>query len=263
MSSVSARVLRLLVAYDGTRFCGWQRQENGPTIQAALEDVLVPFCDRIEPPVIFGAGRTDAGVHALGQVASVRIGASHPVDIIRRAMNVGLDRDIRVLEVADAPAGFNARFDAIGKTYRYRIATGEVVSPFVHRYVWHVPQPLDVGAMQAAVSALVGRHDFSVFMSSGSDIIDTVRTIDRAGLRVIGDELVFDVHGDGFLRHMVRAIMGTLVDVGAGRREPGSMASLVASRDRAQAGDTAPAQGLALVSVDYPEPVLDFTHGAR
>src|SRR6187401_1663404 len=161
------RVLRLLVAYDGTRFCGWQRQENGPTIQAAIEDALLPFSDR---PTVFGAGRTDSGVHALGQVASVQIGTDHSVDVIRRALNVTLDRDIRVLEVTDAAATFNARFDAIGKTYRYRIVTAELVSPFAHRYVWHLPQPLDVEAMQAATSALLGRHDFSTFMSTGSDV---------------------------------------------------------------------------------------------
>ncbi len=250
------RVLRLLVAYDGTRFCGWQRQENGPTIQAALEDALLPFSDRevdgqIVPPTMFGAGRTDAGVHALGQVASVQIGTPHPVDAIQRALNVQLDRDIRVLQVSDAPEGFNARFDAIGKTYRYRIVTGDVVSPFAHRYVWHHPQPLDVAAMQAAVPALIGRHDFSAFMSSGSDVLDTVRAVDRADLHVTGDELVFEVHGDGFLRHMVRAIVGTLVDVGTGRRDPRSMGVLVDSRNRGDAGDTAPAQGLTLVSVDY------------
>src|SRR5687768_9141748 len=239
------RVLRLLVAYDGTRFCGWQRQENGPTIQAAIEDALLPFSDRqvdgrTAPPIVFGAGRTDAGVHALGQVASVQIGTMHPVDAIRRALNVTLDRDIRVLEVTDAPETFNARFDAAGKTYRYRIATGEVVSPFAHRYVWHHPQPLDVEAMQAAVPALLGRHDFSAFMSSGSDVTDTVRALDRAELRVNGDELVFEVHGDGFLRHMVRAIVGTLVDIGTGRRVPASMRAVLDSQDRGQAGDTAP-----------------------
>jgi len=253
---MSPRVLRLLVAYDGSRYCGWQRQDNGPTIQAAIEDALLPFSARREgdeavPPTVFGAGRTDAGVHALGQVASVQVETTHSVDVLRRAINVKLDRDIRVLEVADAPEGFNARFDAIGKTYRYRMATGPVVSPFAHRYVWPQPQPLDVDAMRQAAAGILGRHDFSVFMSAGSDVLDTVRTVDRAELLVCGDELVFEIHGDGFLRHMVRAIVGTLVDVGAGRRGPASMAALIASRDRGQAGDTAPAQGLTLVSVDY------------
>jgi tRNA pseudouridine38-40 synthase len=187
-------------------------------------------------------------------VASVQIGTKHPVEAIRRALNVTLDRDIRVLQVTDAPETFNARFDAIGKTYRYRIATDEVVSPFAHRYVWHHPQPLDVEAMQAATPALLGRHDFSAFMSSGSDVADPIRTLDRADLQVHGDELVFEVHGDGFLRHMVRAIVGTLVDVGTSRRDPASVRALVDARDRGKAGETAPAQGLTLVSVDYPAP---------
>ena len=253
------RILRLLVAYDGTRFCGWQRQENGPTIQAAIEDALLPFSGRevdgrIVSPVVFGAGRTDSGVHALGQVASVEIGTDHSVDKIRRSLNVALDRDIRVLEVTDAPPDWNARFDAVGKTYRYRIAIGEVVSPFDHRYVWHQPQPLDVVAMRESIPHLLGRHDFSAFMSSGSDVQDAVRTLNRAELRLEGeqgDELVFEVHGDGFLRHMVRTIVGTLVEVGTGRRDPHFTRALIESRDRANAGDTAPPQGLALVSVDY------------
>lgn len=255
------RTLKLTVAYDGTRFCGWQRQDNGPTIQAALEDAFLPLLG--VTPTVHGAGRTDAGVHALGQVASLEADTPHAVAAIQRALNIRLDPDIRVLAVEEMPEGFHARFDAIGKTYRYRLATAAVVSPFAHRYVWHVPQRLDVVAMQTAARELLGRHDFSVFQSTGSEAVDAVRTLDRIELRREGDELVVDVRGDGFLRHMVRAIVGTLVDVGAGRRDPASMAALLASRDRAQAGDTAPAQGLALVSVDYPEPVLDFTDGAR
>jgi tRNA pseudouridine38-40 synthase len=244
------RVLRLLVAYDGTRFQGWQRQDNGPSIQAAIEEAMVPFTGA--PPTVFGAGRTDSGVHALGQVASFTCEIPHAVDKIHRALNVSLDRDIRVLAVADAPPEFNARFDALGKTYRYRIATGSVVSPFEHRYVWHQPERFDVPAMRLAAAAILGRHDFSVFKSAGSTVLDSVRTVDRLDLLEQEDELVVEVHGDGFLRHMVRAIVGTLMDVGAGRRDPASMAALMASRDRGQAGDTAPAQGLTLVSVDYP-----------
>ena len=253
--------MKLTVAYDGTRFCGWQRQDNGPTIQAALEDAFLPLLG--VTPTVHGAGRTDAGVHALGQVASVEADTPHPAATIQRALNIRLDPDIRVLAVAEMPEGFHARFDAIGKTYRYRLVTAAVVSPFAHRYVWHVPQRLDVAAMQAAAHELLGRHDFSAFRSTGSEVADAARTLDRIDLRREGDELSVDVHGDGFLRHMVRAIVGTLVDVGAARRDPASMAALLASRDRAQAGDTAPAQGLTLVSVDYPEPVLDFTDGAR
>lgn len=255
------RTLKLTVAYDGTRFCGWQRQDNGPTIQAALEEAFLPLLG--VTPTVHGAGRTDAGVHALGQVASVEVGTRHPVGAIHRALNIRLDQDIRVLAVEEMPEGFHARFDAIGKTYRYRLATAGVASPFAHRYVWHVPLRLDVVAMQTAARGLLGRHEFSVFQSTGSDVVGAERTLDRIDLRRADDELIVEAHGDGFLRHMVRAIVGTLVDVGAGRRDPGSMAALLASRDRAQAGDTAPAQGLTLVSVDYPEPVLDFTDGAR
>ncbi len=252
------RVLRLLVAYDGTRYCGWQRQENGPTIQAALEDALAPlFSGRAggarKVPSVHGAGRTDAGVHALGQVASVAGETTLSTGEILRALNAQLDRDIRVLDVADAPAGFNARFNATGKTYRYRIATGPVVSPFLHRFVWHRPDRLDVPAMRQAATGILGRHDFSVFKSAGSTVLDSVRTLDRLDLLECGDELVCEVHGDGFLHHMVRAIIGTLMDVGVGRREPSSMAVLIGSRDRGLAGETAPAQGLTLVSVDYPQ----------
>jgi tRNA pseudouridine38-40 synthase len=255
------RTLRLTVAYDGTRFCGWQRQDNGPTIQAALEDAFVPLLG--VTPTVHGAGRTDAGVHALGQVASVEVYTPHPVASIQRALNIRLDPEIRVLAVADMREEFHARFDAIGKTYRYRLVTGPVVSPFAHRYVWHQPLPLDVEAMQAAARGLLGTHDFSSFQSTGSTVADPVRTLNRVDIRQVDDELVIDTHGDGFLRHMVRAIVGTLVDVGAGRRAPSSMFSLLSSGDRGQAGDTAPAQGLTLVSVDYPAPVLDFTDGAR
>lgn len=243
------RTLRLTVAYDGTQFCGWQRQDNGPSIQAALEDAFLPLLG--VTPVVYGAGRTDAGVHALGQVASVEVYTPHPAATIQRALNIRLDPDIRVLDVADARDGFHARFDAIGKTYRYRLAIGGVVSPFAHRYVWHQPQPLNLPAMQVAAEALLGRHDFSAFQSTGSFVTDAVRTLDRMDVRRQDDEVIVEAHGDGFLRHMVRAMVGTLVDVGAGRTDPGSIAGLLAARDRGLAGDTAPARGLTLVSVDY------------
>lgn len=252
------RTLRLLIAYDGTRFQGWQRQENGPTIQAAIEDALAPLLGRSSgdprrAPVVHGAGRTDAGVHALGQVASVDGETRLPADAIQRALNAQLDRDIRVLHVTDEAPGFNARFSATGKTYRYRLVTTLVVSPFAHRFVWHRPEPLDVPSMRQAAADIVGRHDFSAFKSSGSAVLDSVRTVDRLDIVETGDELVFEIHADGFLRHMVRAIVGTVVEVGTGRRAPLSMPTLLESLDRRQAGETAPAQGLALVSVDYPE----------
>lgn len=243
------RTLKCVIAYDGTAYQGWQRQASGPTIQAAIEDAFVPLLGLA--PTVTGAGRTDAGVHALGQVASVRVDSRLPADAIRRALNVRLAPDIRVLSVEDAAPEFHARFDAVGKTYRYRLVTAEVVPPFDRWFVWHLPARLDTDAMREAAASLVGRHDFAVFQSAHSSVTDTVRTVTRVDLHAAGDGLVIETHGDGFLRHMVRAMVGTLVDVGAGRRTPASIPALLRGRDRGQAGDTAPAQGLMLVSVDY------------
>lgn len=254
------RTLKLLIAYDGTAYCGWQRQANGPTIQAAIEDAFVPLLG--EAPIVTGAGRTDTGVHALGQVASVRVASQLRVDAIGRALNVRLAPDIRILSVEDAAPDFHARFEATGKTYRYQIVTSEIVSPFDRWFVWHLPGRRHLDAMRSAAAHLCGRHDFVVFQSAHSSVTDTVRTITRLDLHATGDGFNVEVHGDGFLRHMVRAIVGTLVDVGAGRRDPDSMPSLLRSRARHQAGDTAPASGLTLVSVDYP-PGVDFRDGTR
>jgi len=262
-ASASARLprtLKLVIAYDGSAYCGWQRQTNGPTIQAAIEDAFGPLL--AEAPTVTGAGRTDTGVHALGQVASVRITSDLGVDAIRRALNVRLEPDIRILSVEGAAPDFHARFAATGKTYRYRVVTSEVVSPFDRRFVWHLPTRLHLEAMRAAAAHLCGRHDFVVFQSAHSSVTETVRTITRLDLHPTGDGFTVEVHGDGFLRHMVRAMVGTLVDVGAGRRDPDSIPSLLRSRTRHQAGDTAPASGLTLVSVDYP-PGVDFRDGTR
>jgi tRNA pseudouridine38-40 synthase len=221
--------------------------------------------------VVTGAGRTDAGVHALGQVASAVI--SHALDTasLRRALNAMLPRDVRVLEVEEAPEGFHARFGARAKTYRYFIANGEVVSPFAWRYVWHVVQPLTVEPMAAAARAVEGRHDFAAFQATGSETVTTVRTITTSSFRVAeeqdlfwqpagfaghnstaaGHVLLYEVTGVGFLRHMVRTIVGTLVEIGAGRRDSHAMAAILASRDREAAGPTAPACGLCLVRVAF------------
>jgi tRNA pseudouridine38-40 synthase len=254
------RTLKLVIAYDGTAYCGWQRQANGSTIQGAIEDAFVPLVG--EAPTVTGAGRTDTGVHALGQVASVRVTSDLSVDAIRRALNVRLAPDIRILSVEDASPDFHARFAATGKTYRYRIVTSDIVLPFDRWFLWHLPSRLNLEAMRVAAVHLVGRHDFAVFQSAHSSVTETVRTITRLDLHPTTDGFLVEVHGDGFLRHMVRAIVGTLVDVGAGRRDPDSMPALLGSRTRHQAGDTAPASGLTLVSVDYPTGV-DFRDGTR
>ena len=205
-----------------------------------------------------GAGRTDAGVHALGQVASARIASGIARTSLGQALNALLSPDIRVLSVEDAPDEFNARFAARSKTYRYRIVNAAVMSPFERRFAWHVPRVLDVGAMGDAAAMLAGRRDFAAFQAAGGVASTSIRTLHRSrwleqtppGIEG-GRILTYEVSGDGFLRHMVRNIVGTLVEVGTGRRAPASMAEVLASRDRAAAGPTAPAHGLCLVRVDY------------
>jgi tRNA pseudouridine38-40 synthase len=211
------RTLKLTLAYDGTNYVGWQRQLNGMSVQQLMEEALAPFAGG-EPPTVVGAGRTDAGVHALGQVATVNLETDVPALGIQRALNVRLPDDIRVIGAVDAPPGFHARHHAKAKTYRYRMVTTPVLSPFDRWFVWHAPEPRDAGVMRVAATALVGRHDFASFQARGAAIRDTVRTIHRLELTIQGGEVVFDVEADGFLRHMVRAILGTLADFGAGLR---------------------------------------------
>lgn len=246
------RTLKLTLAYDGTNYVGWQRQENGVSIQQHLEEAFAPIAGTDgRGPTVVGAGRTDAGVHALGQVASVTTDISLDPAAVGRALNVRLPLDIRVLAVEDAPLGFHAQFHATGKSYRYRLATSAVVSPFDRWYVWHVPEPRDVQAMRDAAALLLGQHDFASFQARGASVIDTVRRLDRLEIGQTTGGLTVDVAGDGFLRHMVRAIVGTLVEVGSGLREPASMRSILAARDRRAAGPTAPAAGLMLMDVRY------------
>jgi tRNA pseudouridine38-40 synthase len=246
------RTLRLVVAYDGTCYAGWQRQANGVSVQEVLEQAFAPlWAGAARRPVVHGASRTDAGVHARGQVASIRVPFATPADAVHRALNVRLPADVRVLEVVEAPPGFHAQFASIGKHYRYRIATGPVLLPFERWFVWHVPHALDVVAMRAAADLLVGRHDFASFQGRGSAIVDTVRRVSSVAVRRIDDEITVDITGDGFLRHMVRAIVGTLVDVGSGTRPPAWVAEVLHARRRPAAGQTAPAAGLTLISVQY------------
>lgn len=259
------RTLKLTVCYDGTGLVGWQRQAEGDSVQAVLEDALARF--EGAPVVVHGAGRTDAGVHALGQVASVTVTFEHDNGTLARALNAQLPPAVRVVRVDDAKPDFHARFDARAKTYRYLIRNAAFVSPFERAFVWHVPQPLDREAMHAAARLLEGTHDFAAFRSLGSDSSGSIRTIHASGVRqpapvaavnmlhlAVEDGtnlLAYEVRGDGFLRHMVRTIAGTLVEVGRGRREPGSIAQLLRSGRRELAGATAPPQGLFLVGVDY------------
>ncbi len=261
------RALKLTLAYDGTPFVGWQRQGQGTSIQGLLEDALA----RIEGDAVavVGAGRTDAGVHAIGQVASCAVGMSHDTATICRALNAMLPPEVRVLSVRDVDALFNARHSATSKTYRYHIVNGPIASPFEWRYAWHVSESLDFDRMQAAAARLEGEHDFAAFRSTGSSVATSRRRVDRSLLFAADPpcpapptkepaegfersrRLVYQVTASGFLRHMVRAIVGTLVEIGAGRRDLASVDRALASGVRTDAGPTAPARGLWLVRVDY------------
>jgi tRNA pseudouridine38-40 synthase len=246
------RTLKLTLAYDGTNYVGWQRQENGISVQQLIEEAFQPIAGRSgRGPTVVGAGRTDAGVHAIAQVASITTDLLLDPAAVQRALNVRLPADIRVLMVEDERRGFHAQFHATGKAYRYRIATATVLSPFDRWFVWHAPGPRDVDAMRDAARRLVGRHDFASFQARGSSVTDTIRRLHRVELIERPGELVVDVEGDGFLRHMVRAMVGTLADVGAGLRDPASMTAVLDARDRRAAGPTAPAAGLTLMAVRY------------
>ena len=246
------RNLKLILQYDGTNYVGWQRQGSGPSIQGQLEDALAPMAGG--PVTVHGAGRTDAGVHALGQVATVSFEGTLDPLTLARALNAVLPVDVRVLSVEEIAPDFHARFSAIGKAYEYRIVNAPFVSPFLSRYIWHIGQPLDLEAMRQASRHLVGVHDFAAFQGAGSVVRSSKRDIRRLEWTDGGGydlPLVMHIEADGFLRHMVRNIVGTLVDVGVGRWPASQMETILASRDHAQAGSTAPPTGLFLVRVDY------------
>jgi tRNA pseudouridine38-40 synthase len=253
------RYFKLTIAYDGTDFHGWQFQANKPTIQGEIVSVLRRLTQ--ENVQLLGAGRTDAGVHALGQVGSFRTQSSLSAVEFQRALNALLPPTIRIVGAEQTGPNFNARWSAQGKVYRYRMYRGKVVPPMLWRYVLHYPFPLDEEAMRSAAARFVGVHDFSSFAAStGSEDDDKERNMEReifsTELKRTGDneELWFTVHGRSFLRYMVRKMVGSLLEVGRGKLAPADIEKLFELRDRSKSGPTVPPQGLFMVSVDHDEP---------
>ena len=246
---------RLLIQYDGTDFHGWQVQENDRTIQGELERVIGMLEDA--KVGVVGSGRTDAGVHAEGQVANVFVNREFTPYKLCAAINGNLWRDIRVLKAEKAPEDFHARFSAKKKTYVYRIVNGPVISPFWRRYAHHAPRPLDLARMTAASRVLLGEHDWTAFASAQSDGQSRVRTIYDCSLESIWDDrarasiIEFRITANGFLRYMVRSIVGTLLDVGHGTKDSDTIHTALVGGDRSLAGTTAPANGLSLLNVEY------------
>lgn len=242
--------MKLTLEYDGTDFVGWQVQPNGRSVQEVVEGALARLLG--EPVRVTGAGRTDAGVHARGQVCSLRTGKQIPLRAFVLGMNSLLPPDVAVVEAADVEPGFDARRSASGKRYEYVIWNGPTRSPLRRRRAWEVFRPLRVEAMREAAGHLLGEHDFSAFRASDCPAKTTrrvLRVLDVVG--EAGGEITVAAEATAFLKHMVRNLVGTLVEVGHGKRAPGSMPDLLASGDRTRAGVTAPPQGLTLVRVDY------------
>jgi len=246
--------LKLVIEYVGTAYHGWQVQPGVPTIQGILQDRLAMILRRAV--LVRGAARTDAGVHALGQVASLEVDLPVEPWRLKRSLNATLPEDIAVREVAPVDAAFHARHSARGRIYRYQISQGETVSPFLRPFAAQSRRPLDLAAMSAAACALTGRRDFSSFRAAGDQSDSPVKEIRRSVVELSPewrDLIVYTVEASSFLQHMVRNIAGTLIEVGLGRIPPGRIEEILSSRDRRNAGPTAPAAGLCLMKVVYPD----------
>ncbi len=242
---------KLTIEYDGGSFHGWQAQPGLPTIQTEIQKVLTLMTR--ENIVIHGSGRTDAGVHALAQVAHFRSETRISPEQFQVALNQLLPKGIVITECRYVEDWFHARFSAIRKTYRYRILNRSLPMAVGRQYLWHVRHDLDLSAMQDAANQLLGEHDFKAFEGSGSPRVTTVRRIDRAEFSREGDLIAFEISANGFLKFMVRNIVGTLVDVGKGKHTTEGLKAILQSKDRQKGGATAPPQGLFLMHVEYPE----------
>ena len=249
------RNLKLILSYDGSEFSGWQVQPDAPTVQGTLASAIGRVTgEKVLPQ---GSGRTDAGVHALAQVATFITESSVPTANFVKALNDVLPPSVRVVEVAEAPPEFHARHSARAKTYRYRILRGAICPPFLARYVWHYPYPLEETAMERAAGLVIGEHDFTSFAAvdpergAGDGPLSNVRQIFSSTWERQEEELIYTVRGSGFLHHMVRNLVGTFILVGKGTLQVEDLTRILQARNRSAAGATAPASGLYLVNVEY------------
>ncbi|MFH1645713.1 MAG: tRNA pseudouridine(38-40) synthase TruA [Candidatus Omnitrophota bacterium] len=248
--------VKITIEYDGTNYSGWQIQQKKPdevgtekTIQGIIERVLSGILQ--EEIKIAGSGRTDAGVHAFGQVANFKTKSKMPMAVMQRALNALLPKDIVIVDIEEAKPNFNSRFDAKSKTYRYEILNRDYGSSFDRLYQYYIPYKLDVKLMAKEVKCLVGRHDFKSFQATDKKERDSVRVIKRLSVRKDGSTIFIDIEANGFLYNMVRNIVGTMIEIGRGKFPAGSMRKIMLAKDRTLAGPTAPAKGLALVRVKY------------
>ncbi len=242
---------KLLIEYDGGPFAGWQRQNNGPSVQGAIEAAIFRFCG--EQVTVHAAGRTDAGVHAMGQVAHCDLTKPASPDRLRDALNAHLrPAPVSILQVQHAALDFHARFDAIKRVYRYEILNRRAPPALARSQVWHVPHRLDAGAMQEAAQHLTGKHDFTTFRAAQCQARSPLRTLDLLQVKRAGDSIVIEAEARSFLHHQIRSITGSLKRVGEGAWPPSHMAQILAAKDRAACGPVAPPHGLCLMRVDYP-----------
>ncbi len=245
------RNLKLLLAYDGTDFAGWQRQPGERTVQQVLEETLAPLNGGVMPATN-ASGRTDSGVHALAQVVHFYTASPYPPETFVKALNATLPKDLRILDATDMPQAFHSTVDARSKRYRYVFDNGPYADPFRVRYAWHLHRRLDAEAMHEGAQSLAGRHDFHSFETQWPNRASSVRTIFEIQVNRSGKDVILEVEADGFLYNMVRTIAGTLAYVGSGKWTPSRVSAILQAEDREVAGPTAPPQGLFLVHVRYP-----------
>ncbi|WP_319525004.1 tRNA pseudouridine(38-40) synthase TruA [uncultured Desulfosarcina sp.] len=251
MSPTASQTFKLIIEYDGSGFHGWQRQKSDRSVQETIEKALAVMTR--ENVSLIGSGRTDAGVHALGQVASFTTRTHLDAEALRNGLNSLLPDDVVIRGCNPMPAGFHARFDVTSKRYRYHILNQPIAPAIGRQFVWHIRKTLDIPAMRTAADCLIGTHDFKAFEGTGSPRSHTVRTVSVSAVEETGGgNLTYDIAASGFLRFMVRNIVGTLVEVGLGKIPAATVPEILQSRDRSRAGATAPARGLFLVDVSYP-----------